>query len=211
MAFRKRAKVLAWVDIEGTGLDPQLDSILEIGLVITDMKLNELARTGFLVKITPEGVQRLRDGDEYVVNMHKTSGLLAALKSEDDQAATIEAAQQRVIDFLSNGSLTEGEYMLAGSGVLHYDLNFIKAQLPEVEPWFTYYALDMGVLRRGLGILMEDQYIVPKVLESYQDGAKAHRALDDALAHVEEARQVGAWLKAIYADAQAYREMRGDS
>ncbi len=35
---------LAWIDLETTGLDPDVHDILEIGIIITDRELNEVAR-----------------------------------------------------------------------------------------------------------------------------------------------------------------------
>lgn len=44
---------LAWIDLETTGLDPDVHDILEIGIIITDRELNEVARESWSISATP--------------------------------------------------------------------------------------------------------------------------------------------------------------
>lgn len=76
--------MIAWTDIESTGLDEQTGHLLEVSLVITDDELNEVAATQSLVR--PVGINAADAiTDDYVREMHTKNGLLDAL-------AQVEAA-----------------------------------------------------------------------------------------------------------------------
>ncbi|HWT40196.1 MAG TPA: exonuclease domain-containing protein, partial [Dongiaceae bacterium] len=53
-----RQKNLLWVDLEMTGLDPMEDRILEIGAIITDWNLKEVATYEAAIKVGPRLVER---------------------------------------------------------------------------------------------------------------------------------------------------------
>ena len=68
------ANMLAWIDLEMTGLDPELHVIVEIATLITDDQLNLVAEGPDLVISATE--EELGKMDPVVVEMHTTSGLL---------------------------------------------------------------------------------------------------------------------------------------
>ncbi len=67
--------MIAWTDIESTGLDPRKEHLLEVALVITDDELNEILATSLVMK--PVGIE-IDDVqmDPYVREMHTRNGLL---------------------------------------------------------------------------------------------------------------------------------------
>ena len=69
---------------------------------------------------------------------------------------------------------------LAGSGVGHFDRRFIRAQMPRTDKRFTYWAYDLGVIRR-----LFDR-VHPDLVRPLPAGGKAHRGLADALDHRAE-------------------------
>ncbi|WP_240539292.1 exonuclease domain-containing protein [Bifidobacterium sp. SO1] len=60
-----------WLDVETTGLDPDTDRILEIGMIATDRDLNPLD-AGFHSVIAWDG-----EPDDFIRRMHGANGLLA--------------------------------------------------------------------------------------------------------------------------------------
>jgi oligoribonuclease len=69
--------MLAWIDLEMTGLDPARHTIVEIACLVTDDDLAIVAEgPDMIVHATPE---QLNEMDEYVTAMHTRSGLLAAI------------------------------------------------------------------------------------------------------------------------------------
>ena len=60
--------MIAWVDVETTGLDPREDNLLEVGMIITDDNLNERARKAVVLR-PPANVERLLK--PVVLEMHR--------------------------------------------------------------------------------------------------------------------------------------------
>ena len=73
------ANMLAWIDLEMTGLDPDLHVIVEIATLITDDQLNLIAEGPDLVISATE--EQLEKMDPVVVEMHTKSGLLDEIKA----------------------------------------------------------------------------------------------------------------------------------
>src|SRR5699024_5007557 len=64
---------LVWIDCEMTGLDPAIDELVEIAVVVTDFNL-EILDPGLQLVIKPSDAA-LKNMGEFVANMHATSGL----------------------------------------------------------------------------------------------------------------------------------------
>ena len=64
---------LVWVDCEMTGLDPKVDTLLEVAVLITDSDLNILADGPNLVIHQPDHV--LSGMNEWCIKHHGDSGL----------------------------------------------------------------------------------------------------------------------------------------
>ena len=72
------ASVLAWMDLEMTGLDPAKHVIVEIATLITNDDLEVIAEGPELVIHATE--EELAGMDEIVLEMHTKSGLLPQIK-----------------------------------------------------------------------------------------------------------------------------------
>lgn len=165
-----------WLDLETSGLDPRVHEILELGAVITTPDLFELSR--FHRVIQPESVAWQQHMDEYVTEMHTGSGLLDELL---DSPLTTRDVDRFFAEMF--GAMGEpGDFVLAGSGVSHFDRRFLDSQMPELAAFFAYYTIDVGILRRTMrDIVGRSDLLLPEV-------PKPHRAMEDALLHLEEMR-----------------------
>jgi oligoribonuclease len=183
----KQAKFLAWVDLETTGLDPEADPILEIGLIVTPARapFDELAAYQGVIdpadNFSPVWHGRMND---VVRNMHTRNGLLADIYNGGFSMARVQAES---IALLSQFGKPH-DFMLAGSGVGHFDKRFIDAQMSRFASWLQYPVLDVGVLRRAL------VFAGRKDLDSFGTtfkngpGGKPHRGIDDVRDHLAEWR-----------------------
>lgn len=195
MPARVKPDKLAWLDLETTGLSYTEDQILEIGVIITDFDFNEMARFESVIQLTQAGKKRLQEGDGYVLNMHRENGLLQEAIHGPDRDPDLATAEKALVEFLSyQGTAKPGEYVMAGSGIAHFDHQMVQTQMSEAAKWFAYYVADVGIFRR-MATYMLGTDNVPKYDASFNDGAKAHRALADAEAHLNEARTFKDWLK----------------
>lgn len=165
---------LAWIDLETLGTDERTDPIVEVACIVTDMDLNELDL--YDVTIRPNGWPRRATMSAEVAKMHAASGLLDAIDS-GQRIATVDAALATMLDRWTEG----GSLPLAGSGVGHFDGRFIRAQMPETAKRLTYWAMDIGAVRRFATQVcgLDDRVL---------DTVKTHRALDDVRHHLAEAR-----------------------
>lgn len=177
-------KFLAWIDLEATGDDERRDPILEVGLIITDPSLNDL-RTHSLT-INPEysgpryGDWKDRlDAVPEVKEMHTSNGLLRDLP----HGMSLAEVQRFVVETFEHFG-APGDFMLAGSGVSHYDRRFLREQMPKVEVWFLRDMLEIASVRR----LIRDVAQRPDLEFPRQRSRKAHRGLHDIQRHLAEAR-----------------------
>ena len=82
--------MLAWMDLEMTGLDPSRHVIVEIATIITDDELEIVAEGPDLVVHASE--TELAEMDDFVTAMHTDSGLLEKIRSSSLSLA--EAGEQ---------------------------------------------------------------------------------------------------------------------
>lgn len=182
-----KAKYLAWVDLETTGVDEFADPILEVGLIITSAEppFDELGTYEAVIDPNPTRFPGWRDRmNDYVTKMHTTNGLLADIASHTAKAP--ERVQQEMILALASVG-REHNFMLAGSGVGHFDRRFLHAQMPEFEGWLQYPNLDVGVIRRAFAFAgRSDLDAFGQTFETKND--KPHRGLADVRDHLNEFR-----------------------
>ena len=68
---------IVWIDCEMTGLSLANDALIEVAALVTDFELNQLGDGVDLVIKPP--AEALEQMDDFVRNMHTTSGLLEEL------------------------------------------------------------------------------------------------------------------------------------
>lgn len=187
---------LAVIDLETDGLpdgnDYSVVNILEFAMVVTDFALNKEAGYVEVLKMTRPAAERIKKND-YVKNMHGTSGLI---KDSVASEFTLAEVEKNAIEVLHDTGLDKGDFIIAGSGVASFDFPLIKTQMPELASWFAYFTFDIGVLRRTIKILAGKDLVAP-VRESFEDGIKAHRALNDAEAHIKEAESFMEYFRSL--------------
>lgn len=176
------------IDLETTGSEVDGCEIIEVGAVLIDMSdaraehptFKELGRFTSLVQISEEGVERVV-ANPVVMDMHRKSGLFNDLTSNRLHKPTILEVDKMVVDWLKQWTLQDGTHVpLGGSGAGHFDRKFIAKYMPKLDKRITYWAYDVGVLRRVWELL--------GIPTHGKQGDKTHRALDDALFHVAEWR-----------------------
>ena len=168
--------MLAWMDLEMTGLDPASDVIVEIATLITDNNL-ELVAEGpdLVVSAPPEALTSMQD---VVVEMHTKSGLLDQIKSS---TLSLEAAGQITLDFLKEHIDKPRSVPLCGNSI-GVDRRFLAAQLPDVENFLHYRSIDVSTVKE-----LARRWNQP-VFRGAPEKAKGHRALDDIRESLDEPR-----------------------
>lgn len=183
-----------WLDLETTGNDVEKDEIIEIGAVLTDHNFDRFdyrATRDFSIVIEPSEYALGRMMKNPIVrNMHVDNGLLDECLSSPKRVYFIEEAEAALLKYMTlaiNSQKTRGDvgkftFMIAGSGVGHFDRKFIDKYLPGLSGVLHFSPLDVGQVRRFLKVSNVD------LSGADNTKSKNHRALDDVLLHLEEAR-----------------------
>jgi oligoribonuclease len=162
---------LLWVDLEMTNLNPFVDRILEVAVIITDLDFNESARfesriqydrtmLEMLMAANPFWSKMAQNRDEFLNNL--------------DSAKPSDQVEQELAALIKD-QFGEEPAVIAGNSVYN-DRNFIKQWWPEVEKLLHYRMLDVSSFK----ILMQNKYGV--VYEKSED----HRALGDIKESIAE-------------------------
>ena len=167
--------MLAWMDLEMTGLDPGRHVIVEIATLITDDELTVLAEGPDLVVHTTD--EQLALMDKVVLGMHTRSGLLEAMKNS---TTTLAEAGAQTLEFL-RAHLPAGQVPLCGNSI-GTDRRFLAAFLPEIESHLHYRSVDVSTVKE----LARRWY--PVAVAAAPRKAGGHRALDDIRESIEELR-----------------------
>lgn len=168
--------MLAWIDLEMTGLDPTRHTIVEIATLITDDDLGIVAEGPDLV--IAAGAEALAGMDDVVRSMHTRSGLLQAIEQSD---VTLEQAGKDTLEFLRQHIPREGTVPLCGNSI-GTDRRFLAAWLPEIDAFLHYRSVDVSTVKE----LTRRWY--PEAFANLPRKQGSHRALDDIRESVAELR-----------------------
>ena len=186
---------LAWIDLETTGLDAHLDPILEIGLIITRARPPFETVATYEAVIAPDEDEWYTRMNSFVREMHTGNNLLNDIESHGRALSDVE---EEVVSLFKEYGRPHN-YMLAGSGVSHFDHRFINAQMPILAKWLQYPSLDVGVIRRALGFSgRSDLDAFGQTFATVND--KPHRGLDDVADHLNEFRAYSKMFEGIPQD-----------
>lgn len=168
--------MLAWMDLEMTGLDPMRHTIVEIATLITDDDLRIIAEgPDLVVHATPE---QLAEMDPVVVNMHTRSGLLPAISASTLSLADAGAA---TLDFLRQHIPEPRTVPLCGNSI-GTDRRFLAVHLPEIEEHLHYRSVDVSTIKELA------RRWNPTIAKGAPEKNTTHRALDDIRESIEELR-----------------------
>lgn len=166
--------MLAWIDLEMTGLDADRHVILEIAALVTDDELILVADGPDLVVHQP--VEALDAMDKVVTKMHGKSGLRTAVETS---TVSLEEAGRAVLAFVRQHAPEAGVVPLCGNSIAT-DRRFLARHLPELEAHFHYRSIDVSTVKE----LCRRWY--PEAFAAAPVKAGQHRALDDIRESVAE-------------------------
>jgi len=167
------ADLLVWIDCEMTGLDLEVDELVEVAVVVTDFDM-QAVDPGFSVVIRPSD-RALEGMAEFVRDMHTASGLLEELPG----GVTLEEAQARVLAYIKRFVPAAGSAPLAGN-TIGTDRSFLGKYMPEVDAHLHYRSVDVSSIKE----LAKRWY--PRVWHNAPAKSGGHRALADIRESIRE-------------------------
>jgi oligoribonuclease len=166
--------MLAWIDLEMTGLDPARHTIVEIATLVTDDDLTIIEEGPDLV--VHAGPEELAQMDDVVRNMHTSSGLLADMEAS---TLTLADAGAQTLTFLQKHIRQPRTVPLAGNSI-GTDRRFLATFLPDIEDYLHYRSVDVSTIKELCRRWRPDVY---KAAPAKKGG---HRALQDIRESVGE-------------------------
>lgn len=167
----KQSDNLVWLDLEMTGLDPEVDTILEIATVITDSELNFLDQ-GPVIAIHQDAsfVDSL---DDWNLKHHGESGLIDRCIASE---YSVEQAEQETLKFVKK-YIGERTSPLCGNSI-GQDRRFLVKYMNEFNEFLHYRNIDVSTLKELIRRWYPDLPSMEK--------KNLHTALDDIMESVEE-------------------------
>lgn len=163
---------LAWIDLEMTGLNPDVDRIIEIATIVTDSQLNIIAQGPVISVFQEESL--LNQMDDWNTKHHTESGLINRVHA----SKTLEKeAQQQTINFLQE-HVDKNQSPICGNSIGH-DRRFLIKYMPDLESFFHYRNLDVSTVKELARRWRPDLY------EGFTKKG-THQALEDIKESIEE-------------------------
>ncbi|HYF44524.1 MAG TPA: oligoribonuclease [Ramlibacter sp.] len=176
--LEKSDQNLVWLDCEMTGLDPEVDRLIEIAVIVTGPSL-EPRIEGPVFAIHQSDAQ-LDKMDAWNKGTHGKSGLIDKVKA----STTTEAqAEQEILDFIAKYVPRQGSPMCGNS--ISQDRRFLVKYMPKLEAFFHYRNLDVSTLKELAKRWRPEVYNSFKKQQLHTALADVHESIDE-LAHYRQ-------------------------
>ncbi|HET6369738.1 MAG TPA: oligoribonuclease [Nitrospiria bacterium] len=131
---------LIWLDLEMTGLEPEIHTILEIATLVTDSQLTVLAEGPTFAIRQEERV--LEEMESWSRETHTRSGLL---KRVEESKISMAEAEQQTLSFVEK-YCPAGKSPLCGNSVGH-DRRFLVRYMPTLHRYLHYRNIDVSTVK----------------------------------------------------------------
>jgi len=171
-ALAKSDQNLVWLDCEMTGLEPELERIIEIAVIVTGPMLEP--RIEGPVLVIHQSNDQLDKMDKWNKGTHGKSGLIDKVKASTVSEADAEA---QLIAFLSQYVPKKGSPMCGNS--IGQDRRFLARYMPRLEAFFHYRNLDVSTLKELSKRWRPEVYSSFKKQQRHTALADAHESIDE--------------------------------
>jgi len=161
-----------WVDLEMTGLNPDVDRILEIAVVVTGPDLRPL---GEMTRVIHQPEHTLEKMSKVVQQIHSKNRLIEEVLAA---SATLREAEREAMALVVKHCLP-GDAFLCGNSV-HHDWRFLARHMPRLESYLHYRQVDVSTIKVLVQAWAQDI--------AYDKEESIHRALPDIHASIAELR-----------------------
>ena len=155
-----------------TGLNPSVDRIIEIAVVVTGPQLE--CRTEGPVFVIHQSDAQLDKMDAWNKGTHGKSGLIDKVRAS---TITEEQAQTAILDFLSQ-YVPAGSSPMAGN-TIGQDRRFLVEYMPKLEAFFHYRNLDVSTLKELSRRWRPEVYASFKKQQRHTALADVHESIDE--------------------------------
>jgi oligoribonuclease len=168
----KSDKNLVWLDCEMTGLEPEVERIIEIAVIVTDSNLT--TRVEGPVFVIHQSDALLDQMDAWNKGTHGKSGLIDKVKASTTTEAEAEA---QLIAFLSQ-YVPANASPLCGN-TIGQDRRFLVKYMPKLDAFFHYRSLDVSTLKELSKRWKPEIYASFKKQQKHTALADVHESIDE--------------------------------
>ena len=165
---------LVWLDCEMTGLEPDVDRIIEIALIVTGPNLE--SRTEGPVFVIHQSDAQLDLMDSWNKGTHGKSGLTEKVRQS---TTSEEYAQEQLIAFMAQ-YVPKGATPMCGNSI-GQDRRFLVKYMPKLEAFFHYRNLDVSTLKELSKRWKPSVYSSFKKQQKHTALADIHESIDEML------------------------------
>ncbi len=176
--LKKSDQNLVWLDCEMSGLDPEVERLLEIAVVITGPNLEPRVEGPVLVIHQSDAV--LDAMDAWNKGTHGRSGLIDKVKASTLTEAQAEA---ELLEFIAR-YVPNGKSPMCGN-TIGQDRRFLVKYMPKLEAYLHYRNLDVSTLKELAKRWRPEVYASFKKRQLHTALADVHESIDE-LVHYRE-------------------------
>lgn len=169
---------LIWLDCEMTGLDPEIDRLIEIAVIVTGPTLEP--RIEGPVLVIHQSDEQLDRMDNWNKGTHGKSGLIDKVKTS---TVTEAQAEQQILEFLAKYAPKNSTPMCGNS--ISQDRRFLVKFMPRLEAFFHYRNIDVSSLKELAKRWHPEVYSSFRKQQKHTALADVHESIDE-LAHYRE-------------------------
>ena len=146
-------------DTETTGLNyengnskPRINKMLQLAYKLYDENIKtELSEGNFFVKYSKEELQEIKNSmNDYVLNMHTSTGLLDNLTKD---TTSVQEIDEHLFELLNK--YPDHKILLAGNN-LQFDYEVVRRHLPKTASKLYHSVLDVSSIRRAFSTIGSD-------------------------------------------------------
>lgn len=163
---------LVWLDCEMTGLDPEVDRIIEIAIVVTGPGLEP--RIEGPVLVIHQNDEQLGRMDAWNRGTHTKSGLVDRVKAS---TMTENQAQALLLAFVGRFIPKKGSPLCGNS--IGQDRRFLVKYMPQLDAFFHYRNLDVSTLKELAKRWRPEVYNGFKKQQRHTALADVHESIDE--------------------------------
>ncbi|MBA2963857.1 MULTISPECIES: oligoribonuclease [Ramlibacter] len=180
---------LVWLDCEMTGLDPEVDRIIEIAVVVTGPDLQPRVE-GPVFAIHQSDAQ-LDKMDAWNKGTHGRSGLIDRVKAS---TVTEAEAEQALLAFVAAYVPRNGSPLCGNT--IGQDRRFLVKYMPRLEAFFHYRNLDVSTLKELAKRWRPEVYGSFRKRQAHTALADVHESIDELVHYREHFLNLGAGARA---------------
>jgi oligoribonuclease len=176
--LKKSDQNLIWLDCEMSGLDPKVNRLLEVAVVITNADLS--VRVESPVIVIHQSDAHMAKMDKWNRSTHGKSGLTAKVRASK---ITNPKGEEQLLAFIKK-YVPRSKSPMCGN-TIGQDRRFLARYMPKLEAYFHYRNLDVSTLKELAKRWKPELHAGFKKQQAHTALADVHESIDELIYYRE--------------------------